>query len=585
MSSSPVEPRRESAVDPLKTLDEIAASLQGPHDSSDGTPPRRLVQDFVPMLEGLEWKLSSCFWATQGLQPFVDGQVPYLIHNNGYYATCAADLFFASCRAAGADLPPRIEVLEVGAGLGLFAMQWMDRFHELCQESGADYYDRLTYHVTDGSALTVGQWEDKSIYARHAGHALTACCDATRPHTFTDPTDHDRRFGELRAVFANYVMDSLPATVLRRRDGRVDELHVRTWLRAEYETRPRAADEPTAEQIVELAPSRSLEDLTRLLPLVNQLEFETTFRPASMETDTYAQHAETLFHEDEPTVLNHGALRCIDAWLEQLGPTGFMLISDYGARTHLELRELAKVNRFGASVSTCLHLGVLEKHVERTGRHWVAPANEQPRSIYPRLIHADAAGETVKAFLEHYADGKYDEISELVVTATRHINGGRHDEAIACFRAALAGCPHDWSALGHTAQFLTQQLHKPDEARLLALRALEINPSSSAFLWNTLGNCDFLLGDHEQAQENYQKALGIDATDAQTHLNLAYSHEHYGRLDSALLSIARGLQYDIGRYQAALLQKQQQLLDEKGRRRAERLDRLSQRSERFTRAD
>ena len=90
---------------------------------------------------------------------------------------------------------------------------------------------------------------------------------------------------------------------------------------------------------------------------------------------------------------------------------------------------------------------------------------------------------------------------------------------------------------------------------------------------------------HEQAQESYRKALEIDPTDSQTHLNLAYSHTHYGRLDSALLSVARGLQYDIGRYQAALLQKQQQLLDEKSRRRTENLDRLSQRAERFTRAD
>ena len=93
-------------------------------------PEGVVIEDLRPIAQSLEWRLAEHQWATRGLLPFVDGEVPFWINNTGRLSQDAAVLLFASCE----DRRPHgaIRALEVGAGTGLFARYLLDDFRALC---------------------------------------------------------------------------------------------------------------------------------------------------------------------------------------------------------------------------------------------------------------------------------------------------------------------------------------------------------------------------------------------------------------------------------------------------------------------
>lgn len=125
----------------------------------------RLIEDYRPLSGSLESNLSNLHWARAGTLPFIRGEVPFLCNNNGRLSEISAALLFANC----ADAMPhdgRIVVLELGAGTG-FARYLLDEFRLLCERASRDFYQRLSFHVTDRSPITVKTWEKHGIFEEH----------------------------------------------------------------------------------------------------------------------------------------------------------------------------------------------------------------------------------------------------------------------------------------------------------------------------------------------------------------------------------------------------------------------------------
>ena len=105
---------------------------------------------------------------------------------------------------------------------GPFARYVLDEFEALCRAEGRDFYERLTYIITDRSPVTVEFWTANGIFANHAGRVRAEVADAAPPVSATD--------GPLRAVFCNYVLDTLAGSTLRRSASGWEQLCVRTWI-------------------------------------------------------------------------------------------------------------------------------------------------------------------------------------------------------------------------------------------------------------------------------------------------------------------------------------------------------------------
>jgi hypothetical protein len=129
-------------------------------------------------------------------------------------------------------------------------------------------------------------------------------------------------------VFCNYILDVLPATVLRNGTQGPEELQIRTHLTSDRQLLAQYT-KLTPDQIRELARGDAAEK-AGLIPLISLLEFETAFVPVT-ELPPQSTAILTYGKDLERVVLNHGAIQCLSACSELLGAAGFLLWNDYGS--------------------------------------------------------------------------------------------------------------------------------------------------------------------------------------------------------------------------------------------------------------
>jgi tetratricopeptide (TPR) repeat protein len=522
------------------------------------TSGHRVIEDFTPLTRSLAWRLAEQFWATSGVAPFVGNEVPFVVTSNGRLSEDAAAVLLANCL----DAPPadRIIVLELGAGSGLFARYFLDAFRAMATETGSDFYDRLTYCVSDGSARSVAQWTECGLFAEHAGHVVMGTCDALAPGGFRPADGAAPPGGPLRAVFCNYALDVLPASIVRRGTAAVEELCVRTAL---------PNDEALLRQYTRLAPSdiaaaardADAKGVAALLPLVSVLHLETAFVPARDGGPPCAERALALAPDGSRVVVSHGALASLRECLRLLDDDGFVLVSDYGPVRAEDAVSQAGPQRFGRSLAMGINFPFLEAELARDRVTALGPDGDEEWPIHSRLVARHPLSGTAAAFATRFAIATHRAREEPAQEARAQRGAAREDLALDAYRRAVEQRPRDWFLLGEVAEFVGLQLRDFAAGVELARAALARNPWYSAWLWNVLGDCQYCLGDFDAAHESYARASRIDATDARTNLNLAYTLFQYGAHGDALTAIATGLAADVGeQYRASLLQKQQEIL-------------------------
>lgn len=559
----------DGRTDPVQALDRVQVQ-------------NGALQDFRPLTACLEWELSELHWERQGLRPFVEEEVPFLVNNSGRLSEHAAAVLYANCLAHPGSGP--IRVLELGAGTGLFARYFLDAFQAICEQEGKDFHTRLVYHASDRSMRTVAQWCERGLFDGHdPARVIPGCCDALQPGRLVGMSGQIVELRGMRAVFCNYVLDVLPATVLRTGVQGAEELHVRTRL---TEDRALVAQytrlSPAA--LHELARSTSAQDKARLVPLMSLFDFETRFMPINQDVAPppgLVNDALVGTQPQERVVLNHGAIACLQACCALLDDTGFVLVNDYGPVQHDEVAGHSASQRFGPTSALGLNFPFLERFFGRT-HQVVTPRDDEQRGIHSRLLLRRDLPATVAAYHDRFGPAGVDFFEAPVEEARRHLAAGRRDEALASWRLALSRSPREWPLMGEIAEFVGLQLRDLAAGRELARAALARNPWYSPWLWNVLGDIQFLDGDVVGAHEAYLQAQRIHPRDARTHLNLAYTHAEFGEHDRALQALAVALASDLRSvHRARLLEKQQQILGALTSRWLGEQERLARRAQRM----
>jgi tetratricopeptide (TPR) repeat protein len=554
----------------------LADPQRSPPEALQGvTIEMQVLEDYRPLVDSLEWRLSDLYWAREGVRPFAANDVPFLINNDGRASESAAAVLYANCREA----PPsheRIAVLELGAGAGLFARFFLDAFRDLCRQQGRDFYDRLVYFVTDLSPRTVEQWRERELFADHAGHVRLGTCDALRPANLHDT--EGAGLAPLRAVILNYVLDVLPSAIVRAGASGPEQLCVRTHMTHHADLLGQYT-RLTFDEVRALAASHLPADQVRLLPLVSLLEFEAAFRPLGEPMPPYLAEALDFGKGLKRIVLNHGAFACLEECGRLLEDDGFLLVQDYGPVERGQLDDHAVVQRFGGSTALGINFPLLEQHFTGAGLHVARPEGDDGQAIHARLLCRPGLAKTCAAFADRCSGSAYEYFQGPAEQARQHATAGRYQEALENYRLALERRSRDWHLLGEAAHFVALKVRDFATGLELARTAVALNPYYSAWLWNVVGDCLFYLRRTDEAHEAYLQARRIDPRDALTHYNLSYSHAERGELVEALQAIARGLGEDSqGTYRARLLDKQQQILAALSGRWQGEQDRLRQRS-------
>jgi tetratricopeptide (TPR) repeat protein len=519
------------------------------------SPGDIVLEEYRPVPLNLEWRLSDLYWATEGVRPFITDTVPYSGNNDGRASAAAAEVLFANCVEAAAEHDP-IRVLEVGAGTALFARYLLDEFKALCLRHGRDFYDRLQFHVTDRSPQSVQHWRACDLFGEHAARVRPAVCDAAAAALAP---------GEpLRAVFANYVVDSLPAAVVRRTGDTWQQLCVRATIREDVVKLLGSGHR--VDRMRQAARSDRTDDLVELLPLLPYLDTELAFLdlPAEGQPGWAAIHAIDDAAEGAAVIDHYGALRWFESLLPRLDATGFVLIRDYGFSANSEPRHSPGPHRFGGATAVPVDFVRLERQLRARSVEVVGPDREG--LLLTRLMFVGGLARTPGTFLAHFATAP-PEPWELLARARQYGEQGLLREALDIYQHSLESSPRDWRLLGEAACFAATQLRNPEAGLELARAAVQLNPWYSPFLWNVLGDCLAALDRHEEAHASYVRARDVHPGSVESHLRLAKSWLRLGDVSRSLESIAHGLASDVDdMYRRHFLEAQQEAIDALSRR-------------------
>lgn len=173
----------------------------------------KLIQDWTPYNESVIWDIANHYYKNKGIAAFSNDNnrsVPHDINTNFQNALSIAKLVKAAI-----DTQPMIEkfqVLECGAGSGLFSRQFLFALREL----GID--KRVKLLVSDYSVSNISDIKSFGIlneFTEGENYELLEYNVLDKsPARKLDGSDF--QFKELVSGIFNYVLDALPVTVLRK---------------------------------------------------------------------------------------------------------------------------------------------------------------------------------------------------------------------------------------------------------------------------------------------------------------------------------------------------------------------------------
>src|ERR1051325_6237294 len=291
---------------------------------------REVIQDFVPLADSLEWELGQESFRWRGNKAFISdtSPVPYVINNDGSLSRNAAEVFFTSLAEAekAEPLEEEIFVLELGIGVGLFARFFLDHFKELCHKNKKDFYDRLFYVAGDRSERMLLDALRHGVFGSHLGRIGVHYVDALKPEETLakNARFHGQDHKPFRAVFLNYLLDCLPASVVEIDGDNVKELCVRTCLARNV--RLSEFTDLTIEQLRERAVSDDPRFRQELLEVYGLFASEYDYQSTALKKIPYGEFAHSYCEgRARRLLINFGAIQCLSRLMELIHGRGFIL--------------------------------------------------------------------------------------------------------------------------------------------------------------------------------------------------------------------------------------------------------------------
>jgi tetratricopeptide (TPR) repeat protein len=509
--------------------------------------------------QSIPWLQSQRYWARAGVEVFTSGEVPYIVTNDGEQSRKALEVYLTSLREADAQRQrePMSYVLELGAGSGLFAKLFLDQLRDRSHEQGTDDYARTTYIVADKSPGLLDDTRSSGVFAEHEDRVLRvdletlALRDALR---LAKP----EAVGTIRAVHANYLLDSLPFTILSTCDTGLFELQVRTRLREAASEDSLAA--PPLHDVAAL--DVWLDELAASSSTVHHvLDYESAYVRIDRDSLPYARLIPRYDPNDASQQLVHsfGALECLEGVVSLLRPDGYFTAMDYGYDGTRS--EPIEFQCFGGSVAAGVNFSQLVELARELPGVVAGVPDHDPDSLHARIFARDQLPNAVlEEFRTRYDKDAWTRTEAPYLEALRLAQAGHYEAARWQFDAAHRLQPYNWNLMEAIVAFLTYTLTEHDAGLEVAKRALQLNHLSPR-LWNLLGDCYYGLGAFDSAERAYQQAVRVNPADVRARANLAYVALRRNAPAEALRFIGEALALDrAGECREELMSKQAEAL-------------------------
>jgi tetratricopeptide (TPR) repeat protein len=503
-----------------------------------------VLHDWTPLTETLDWRLGKLAYQARGTRVFVNNEVPNLLHQGGLIPYRAAEVLlanFAEAHARG-TLADEIVVVEPGMGLGLFAVQVLDRLKARCAAVGVDWYDRLTWYATDATPAVLRDVERSGIFARHAGRVVLGQASAMQPAQVRPlsgaPIDLS---GRIQAVFHSYVFCMLPMNLLQVDGDAVSILLARTVLQ-----QPSLLSEYTPlslASIQEIVRGGDPTAHTALVDLYPLLDLELALSPVEPAGQDRAQRIAAAIREEAPgegpvwVLDSSGAESAMSATLSALRPDGFLLYRDYGPTTAAAANEQLVYQHYGATIAVQVNHYALER---LTPAQVTTPPGELPGKVSSRLVGRGALSQTRAAFVTAY---DFADILALKATAGR-ARSAPDASLVDAWKTAIAVEPDNWLLLTEAADAIFTRLGDPNTAYPLLKKSLDLNPWIQATAWDLLAEMFLSAKELGQAAAALEKSRGINPEHPRLYAALSRLHEARGEPEAAVTAAAQAVAWE-----------------------------------------
>jgi len=510
-----------------------------------------VLHDWTTLSQTLDWKLGKLAYHTRGTRLFVNNEVPNLIHQGGLVPYQAAEVLYVSCKQAfiAGTLGIQIGVLELGMGMGLFAVQVLDRFQEMCEREGVDWYDRLVWYATDATPKVLTDVHKDKVFERHESKVIMGQAAAHNPGHIQVADGEVIEVANLRAVFHSYVLCMLPMNLFRIHGDRCEVMMARTVLAVpEY---LRQYTHRSVEEIVEIVKRGDPTQLIELVQLHPLFDLELALVPASDDSDLDAARgvAEILAEETQTSdpvwVLDSsGAAKMLREAMLLLKHDGFMLYRDYGPASAAAANQELIYQHYGTTIAAHVNHFALDKLFDSS---MVSGARQNQHddplsdsALQTRFVSRAAVPVVRGTFDRAYGD----EQSQVLQAAVAKARRSDATDCVRFYQEAVDVEAGNWSLLTEAAQAIFRLTADPSATFDFLRRSLAINPWYQATAWDLLAEMFLEAGDLGQAHAALQRSLRINPEHGRVHSSMALLHRAKGELAQAVECAGRAAAWE-----------------------------------------
>lgn len=187
----------------------------------------------LPYSQSLLWKLAQYYYLNRGQATWLLSETPYVLTSNLQFAYQLAWVIHAALESES-QLPDRLSFLETGAGHGVFSLNFLKAFKDVCQLEKSDYFSRLSYWISDYSPRYLQEiaaqpllqplLESGQVQLLQLDITEIESCRNLRGEKYLLP------LGAFNAIFCNYVFDTLPLSVFQLQRGQLCQKWVSTRI-------------------------------------------------------------------------------------------------------------------------------------------------------------------------------------------------------------------------------------------------------------------------------------------------------------------------------------------------------------------
>ncbi len=498
--------------------------------------PRRLSESMI-------WRLQRRYFSDQGVTAFSSSTVPHYITSNAAIAEAYARMVVAYLIDQRDALDPAqpVHLVELGAGSGRFAFQFLQRFVELLPRAGLEAL-RFTYVLTDFSESCFGDW------LAHPGFAPYLADGRLDVGRFD--AEHDERI-ELRrsglvlqpgalpnplVVLANYFFDGIVTDVFTVRGGvlheaaasvvtekdepDLDDPKLLERIRLDYEERSAATDyygDPELDRLLEIYRERIVDSAVRIpigaLRCCQRLRRLAAGRWLLLSGDKGIAALERLDGQKVPTLALHGSFslsvnyHALGEWFAHHG--GEMLAPDHPNNSLAIIAAFDEPSRALPSLRLAYH--ALIEQFGPDDYFVLRRAVEANVEAHPEEMPLDAL-----LALLRLGRGEPRQLQVLLPTLRRLLPKAtpaqRHE-----LERMIDRCWRNYFYIGESRDFA----------------------ASAGVLHTDLGN-------YERAITFFEQSLRWDDESPSTHYNLALCHRRSNRIADARRHARLALKFDEG---------------------------------------